>query len=155
RTQFLRKDKNPVNLTSEGSEQDRSGKRFFTGALIEGLEEDRFTIKGDRLDLEGPDDNPTTFNVSGHVVFTTSDGLHMETEKANYDNATGRMNMPGSVTYTKGRISGSALAAMYERDRDVITMLGSAKAHVQPDATGKGAADATATRMTLARGQHV
>jgi lipopolysaccharide export system protein LptA len=155
RTQFLRAGKDPVNLTSKGSEEDRSGHRFFTDVLVEGLESDRFTIKGDRLDLDGPDDNPTTFNVSGHVVITTSDGLHLETDKAIYDNTTGRLNMPGSVTYTKGRISGSALAAGYDRDRDVITLLGSAKARVEPDATGKGAADATATRMSLARGQHM
>lgn len=155
RTQFLRVGKAPVNLTSQGSEEDRSGHRFFTGVLIEGLESDRFTIKGDRLDLDGPEDNPTTFNVSGHVVITTSDGLHLETDKASYDNTTGRLNMPVSVTYTKGRISGSALAAGYDRDHDVVTLLGSAKARIAPDDTGKGAADATAARMSLARGQHM
>lgn len=155
RTQYLRQGKNPVNLTSQGSEQDRSGRRYFTGAFLEGLEEDRFTIKCDRLDLDGPDDNPTTFNCSSHVVMTTSDGLHLETDKAIYDNTSGRMDMPGAVTYTKGRISGSALAATYDRDRDVITLLGDAKAHVEPDTTGKGAADASATRMTLTRGKHI
>ena len=51
RTQFLRKDKNPVNLTSEGSEQDRSGRKFFTGALVEGLEGDPEEISHAGLSL--------------------------------------------------------------------------------------------------------
>lgn len=153
-TLFLKAGKNPVKVTSVGSEEDKDGRRFFTGVLVEGLEEDRFVIKGDRLDLQGPEDHPNTFNLSGHVVITTSDGLTMETETGSYDDATGRLNLPKPVTYTKGRISGSALAGIYERDRDAVTMLGNATAHVQADPTGHGAADATATRMTLARNQH-
>ncbi len=151
---FRKTGKNPVKLTSAGSEQDRSGRQFFTGVLIEGLEADRFTIKADRLDMQGPDDNPSIWNVSGHVVVATSDGLTMETETGTYDNATGRLNLPKHVSYTRGRISGTALAGGYDRDQDAVTLLGDATAHVRPDPTGKGAAEATATRMTLARGQH-
>jgi hypothetical protein len=87
-TLFLKAGKNPVKVTSSGTEQDTNGRRFFSGVLIEGLEEDRFTIKGDRLDLDGPEDHPNTFNLTGHVVITTSDNLSMETEVASYDDAT-------------------------------------------------------------------
>ena len=153
-SKYLKAGKNPVTLTSAGSEEDRTGRRFFTGVLIEGLESDRFTIKGDRLDMEGPEEDPKTFNVSGHVVVTTNDGLRMETETATYDDASGRLNLPRHVSFTKGRISGTALAGGYERDRDVVTLLGDATAHIQADTTGRGAADATATRMVMARDQH-
>ncbi|HEX5071105.1 MAG TPA: hypothetical protein VFV78_12890, partial [Vicinamibacterales bacterium] len=151
---YLKAGRNPVKVTSNGSEEDRSGKRFFTGVLVEGLESDRFTIKGDRLDLEGPEDHPSTFNLSGRVVITTSDGLSLQTETASYDDATGRLNLPKPVTYAKGRISGSAMAAGYDRDRDAWTLLGDAKAHIKADTTGKGAAEATAARMTFVRDQH-
>jgi lipopolysaccharide export system protein LptA len=153
-TQFLKAGKNPVTVNSNGSEEDKTGRKFFTGVLIEGLEENRFTIKGDRLNLDGPEDHPSSFNLSGHVVITTNDGLSMDTDTATYDDATGSLNLPRNLTYAKGRISGSALAGSYDRNRNEWTLLGDATAHVHADSTGRGAADASATRMVLVRDQH-
>ena len=64
---------------------------------------------------------------------------------------TGIVNIPGPVTFTRGRMKGSGVGATYDRNRHVLWLLAEAHITVTPDATGGGAVDASASTAGLAR----
>jgi lipopolysaccharide export system protein LptA len=96
---------------------------------------------------------PTEVELVGAVTFQDASGLNVETVNATYDDARGVLTMPGEVTFSRGRLSGRGVGAVYERDAETIRLLAEASAVVAADADGKGAADATAATMTLRRTQ--
>ena len=64
------------------------------------------------------------------------------------------MQVPGPVTFTRGRMTGTGTGATYDRDRDVLWVLADAHITVVPDATGGGALEATSGTAGLARADH-
>ena len=78
----------------------------------------------------------------------------MTSDQANYDERTGVVTIPGAVQFTKGRLTGSGVGATYDQNRNVLWLLDQAKLTVKPDATGAGAAEATAKGIGMARNEH-
>jgi len=86
--------------------------------------------------------------------FRTDDGFELTSEQATFDEASGMLNVPGDVQFTKGRMSGSGVGATYDRGRNVIWLLDKAHMTVKPDEKGQGAIEATAKALGLARNDH-
>ena len=88
------------------------------------------------------------------MKLTSDDGLEVTSDQANYDKRTAVVTIPGAVQFTKGRLTGSGVGATYDQNRNVLWLLDQAKMTVKPDATGAGAAEATAKGIGMARNEH-
>ncbi len=146
-----------VEVTASAQTNYTDGRARWENAIIHGLGDRTFTLHGAVVETRGPavsGENPVQLEITKRLKFEASDGLVVESDNGSYDDATGVMTMPGAVTYRRGRLSGTAIGATYERETDTIRLLDAAKADVAADATGKGAAQASARRMIILRGQH-
>jgi len=61
--------------------------------------------------------------LKGSVVLDASDGFHLTTDNATYEDAAGMVKAPGRVAFTKGGLSGSGLGMTYDQHNDVLTLL--------------------------------
>jgi LPS export ABC transporter protein LptC len=115
------------------------------------------TVRGGAMELvipQGGDGKPQTVIVTKGVKLTSDDGLEVTSETANYDNRTSVVTVPGAVQFTKGRLTGSGVGATYDQNRNVLWLLDRSTLNVKADATGAGAADATAKGIGMARNEH-
>jgi lipopolysaccharide export system protein LptA len=91
---------------------------------------------------------------SGGVTMTTSDGVTVKTATALYDDKTQMTTIPGGLTFSKGRMSGSGVGATYDQARGVLWLLDQAKIDVVPDDKGSGAIHVTSKQAGMARNDH-
>ena len=113
-----------------------------------------FVVTADEGEFIAPPGKPADMSgakLNGHVKLATDNGLEVLASEATYDGKTGVLTVPGPVTFTRGRMSGSGVGATYDRNRDVLWLLAQAHITVTPDATGGGAVDATSSTAGLAR----
>lgn len=146
-----------LDLTFNGSRAYADGRTRFEDAVARGLGEASFVLHAKVMEARlptGSGEKPEQIHLSGGMKLEASDGLIVEGESGTYEDSTGRLSMPGSVTFRRGRLSGTSTGAEYDRATDTVVLQSEAVANVQPDAAGKGSATATAARMFLARGQH-
>ena len=68
---------------------------------------DLVETKGTATDGEGP----RNFDFKGNVRVVDKNGATVSTGAATYDDATGIVEMPGEVTFTRGRLSGRGVGA--------------------------------------------
>jgi lipopolysaccharide export system protein LptA len=156
RTMLFKVGRSPINMKFGSTRTYDDGRMRWEKVEVKGLADTPFTILADVVETRGKvarEERPSHFDLTGHVVFITDDGLRLETDKASYEDATNQLTIPGPVTFTRGRMSGSGVGATYDRERDAIALLDQATARVAPDNTGHGGADASSTRMSLVRGQ--
>jgi lipopolysaccharide export system protein LptA len=99
-----------------------------------------FTIKSRDATVT---DNQAKVAMSGEVHLTASDGLDLRTDTATFDNREGLVRAPGTVTFTRGHLSGRATGATYDQARDVLWLLDQVRLRIGPDPQGGGAADIT------------
>ncbi len=157
-TLYLRAGKATVDVSFGATTSYDDGRVRLERVEVRGLEGNRYAIRADVLETAGQSttaDRPIHYDFTGHVVLTTDDGLQLLTEKATYDEAASRLEIPGAVTFTKGLLSGRGVGATYDRERNAFTFLDQSAAHVEPDGAGRGAVDATSKRMTLVREQRM
>jgi lipopolysaccharide export system protein LptA len=93
-------------------------------------------------------------SLKGGVKLVTSDGITVSTATANYDDNTGIAQIPGPLTFTKGRMTGRSVGGTYDRNREVFWLLDQAKVDVVPDEKGAGAMHVTAKSAGMARLEH-
>lgn len=102
-----------------------------------------------------PPNQTERFTLTGNVRLRTNDGLDLRTDSATYDPADGgTLLMPGPVTFSKGRVSGTGDGASYIRAQELFKLNENANVNLQPDEAGAGAARARSRSMTLARLEH-
>jgi lipopolysaccharide transport protein LptA/LPS export ABC transporter protein LptC len=65
----------------------------------------------------------SSFDVRGAVTLKTSDGLEAKSEQATYVDAEKIVRVPGAVTFTRGRMSGSGVGLTYDEPRDTMWIL--------------------------------
>jgi lipopolysaccharide export system protein LptA len=92
-----------------------------------------------------------TVALDGGVVMTCDDGMRIETADASYDESASLVRAPGSVKFSRGRMSGSGMGATYDESRDRLTLLDQTRVDVAPDAAGQGAMTITAGTAVMAR----
>src|SRR5918994_398883 len=71
----------------------------------------------------GGDGKPQSVNVTKGVKLTSDDGLEVTSDRANYDQRTAVVTIPGAVQFTKGRLTGSGVGATYDQNRNVLWLL--------------------------------
>jgi lipopolysaccharide export system protein LptA len=92
-----------------------------------------------------------TVELDGGVAMTCDDGLRLETAGASYDESASLVRAPGSVKFSRGRMSGSGIGATYDESRDLLTLLDQTRVDVAPDPAGQGAMTITAGTAVMAR----
>ncbi len=93
-------------------------------------------VTGDEGEAQSPPDKPDEVSVgklTGHVKLTTDNGVELLGNEATFNDAEGIVNVPGPVTFTRGRMKGTGTGATYDRNRDVIWILADAHLIVAPD----------------------
>jgi lipopolysaccharide export system protein LptA len=115
------------------------------------------TITSDEAETTKPPDDKTDFAtavVRKNVKLRTSDDLIVTCNEATYSDKEGLLQVPGPVTFTRGRMTGKGTGATYDRNRDVLWILADAQVSITPDPTGGGSMQATSGTAGLARADH-
>jgi LPS export ABC transporter protein LptC len=107
-----------------------------------------FTVTGKEGDV-GKDESVVTLN--GDVKLVESNGFTAHTEHASFESKTGVVTAPGPVEFSHGRLSGSGVGMLYDKNADSLTILAQPVVHVMPDAAGHGAAAVTSGTAAFAR----
>ena len=135
-----------------------NGRSVFDGAVkvtIPDRSGRSITIRGDRADVVVPPGKTISTGVfRGHVKLTTSDGISVDAASASYDDTTQITTIPGPMTFSKGRMTGSSTGATYDHNRAVLWLLADAKVDAKPDEKGSGAIHVTSRQAGMARLEH-
>ena len=94
--------------------------------------------------------NQANVALEGDVRLTASDGLAASAEQATYDATAGLVRVPGPVAFTRGRMTGQAVGASYDKGRDVLWLLDKVRIAFAPDPAGAGAGAVDAGAAGLA-----
>jgi lipopolysaccharide export system protein LptA len=101
-----------------------------------------FTVTG----AEGQaGENDSTVELSGGVRLESTDGLIVSADRASYSKAENFVRVPGAVSFSRHRMTGSGFGFDWNQTEDVITIGDRAAIQVKADERGAGA-------MTLASG---
>jgi lipopolysaccharide export system protein LptA len=113
------------------------------------------TITGREAELTAPPDRDIgTAHITGDVTMKTSDGVTVKAARADYDDKDGIARIPGPLTFSRGRTTGSGVGGTYDRNRDVLWVLDKAQVDVAPDEKGSGAVHITSKTAGFARPEH-
>jgi hypothetical protein len=133
------------------------GRSRFTQAHFTSANGDRaFDIRADEAETQGKGTRgagPANVTLKGQVRVTTSDHWVIQGGSATYADATGLVTMPGPMTFARDRMTGDGQGATYDRVNGVLTILDRAHIASAADASGAGALDARASRMSIDRPQ--
>jgi lipopolysaccharide export system protein LptA len=116
----------------------------------------QITIEADEADITQPPGKQIgTGDFKGHVKLKTSDGVIVGSETAHYDDPTQMTTIPGALTFSKGRMTGTGVGATYDQNRAVLWILKDAKVDVAADPkNGAGAIHVTSSEAGMARHEH-
>jgi lipopolysaccharide export system protein LptA len=104
--------------------------------------------------IRPPDKEVGNANFTGGVKLTTSDGITVKTATATYNDDEQMTHIPGALSFTRGRMTGSGVGATYDQNRRVLWLLDQARVDVVPDKKGNGAIHVTAKAAGMARADH-
>ncbi len=92
-----------------------------------------FVIKG----AEGQaGENESSMELTGGVTLEASDGMRVAADRATYARAENLVRIPGAVTFSRGRMSGSGIGLDYNFAQDVILISDRPIIDVAPDERG-------------------
>lgn len=109
-----------------------------------------FTVTSREAEVAMQGSDLRTAHFMGDVKLASGD-LLVAAGDASYAEANGMVNIPGPVTFTRGRMKGSGVGATYDRNREVLWLLDQARITLEPDSAGQGALAATAKAAGMAR----
>ncbi len=90
----------------------------------------------------------------GEVVMREQDGMEIKTDDATYRESVALLEIPGAMTFTDRRTSGSGVGATYDRNAELLTLKDQAAVAIAADETGQGKLDAHARTIVLNRSLH-
>lgn len=148
-----------LSIHSTGQRAYENGRNVFENATLTLPDRNGrdLVIKAPEAEVVKPADGESELSTAilrGGVELTTSDDLVVEAQDATYNDADGILNIPGPMTFVRGRLKGSGVGATYDRHRDVLWLLAEAHIDVAADAQGAGAIQATSGTAGLARAEH-
>lgn len=98
---------------------------------------------------------PAEIVFSGDVSLTSEDGISVKAkDEATFYNIEQKTVIPGAMTFTRGRLSGSGVGADLYMDRSVLWINSQAKLTVAPEQEGGSPIDAQANKIGLADAEH-
>ncbi len=80
--------------------------------------------------------------LAGDVRLAASDGFALDAQSATYNQDQGLVRAPGEVTFTKGRLKGSATGMSYDTNTEVLSLLAKPDVRFEPAEIRQGAGDA-------------
>jgi LPS export ABC transporter protein LptC len=147
------------SIKSQNHKLYEDGRNLFGNATLDLPDRDgrNITITADEAEATQPADGASGFStavVRRNVKLRTSDDLIVTCNEGTYNDKEGMLQVPGPVTFTRGRMTGKGTGATYDRNRDVLWILADAQIAVTPDEKGGGAMQGTAGTAGLARADH-
>jgi LPS export ABC transporter protein LptC/lipopolysaccharide transport protein LptA len=145
------------SVKAEGQATYKDGRTVYKNATLTLPERNGRTVsvRADEAEVAGKEGQTVgTALLKGDVTLTTSDGVHIKTGQATYNDTDGILEAEGPVEFSRGRMKGTGVGATYDRNREILWLLDQAHITVAPDANGEGALDATSGAAGLARGEH-
>ncbi len=98
---------------------------------------------------------PAVIVFTGDVRLSSQDGISVEAkEEATFYNIEQKTVIPGPMTFTRGRLSGSGVGADLYMDRSVLWINSDAKLNVAPEIAGGEPIAASAAKIGLADADH-
>ena len=94
---------------------------------------------------------PSSLVLNGHVRLKTGEGATVEGASATYEDSTGLTSIPGPVTFTRGRMSGSGTGSTFERDTGVFRLLADARMTMIADPANPDPVEASAHTLVFNR----
>ncbi|MEQ1727352.1 MAG: LptA/OstA family protein [Vicinamibacterales bacterium] len=92
-----------------------------------------FVVKG----AEGQaGENETSMELTGGVTLEASDGMRVAADRATYARSENLVRVPGAVTFSRGRMSGSGIGLDYNFAQDVIVISDRPVIDIAPDERG-------------------
>jgi lipopolysaccharide export system protein LptA len=95
--------------------------------------------------------NEADVNLEGGVRISASDGMVVTADRAAFTQADGIARAPGSVRFSRGRMTGSGVGFTYDRIGNVLTIGERAEVQVAPDEHGEGGVDIRSGTLTFVR----
>ena len=147
------------SIKSQNHKLYEDGRNLFGNATLDLPDRDgrNITITADEAEATQPADGASGFStavVRRNVKLRTSDDLIVTCNEGTYNDKEGMLQVPGPVTFTRGRMTGKGTGATYDRNRDVLWILADAQISVTPDEKGGGAMQGSAGTAGLARADH-
>jgi lipopolysaccharide export system protein LptA len=156
-TQF-NKGKDSVDITFGNTATYPNNRSTFGGGVTVILPDKagrRITIQSQDADVTTPPGKQVgVAHFTGGVTLTTNDGITLKSDTANYSDDDQTARIPGKVTFTRGRMSGTAIGATYDQNTEILWLLQDAIVDVKPDEAGSGAVRMTANAAGMARKEH-
>ncbi len=139
----LKGDKQNIRIEFEGQTTSREGETKVLGVkiMVDNRDGRNYVVTGKEAFIGQQN---SSFDVRGDVRLQTSDGLTALSQSATYTEAEKIVKVPGAVTFTRGRMSGSGIGFTYDEQRDTMWILD--KADI------KFAAEGTAAPMAFTAG---
>jgi lipopolysaccharide export system protein LptA len=131
------------------SYQDRSQKLFNAEITVRRSEGRVFVVTAKEA-TAGP--NQVELQLSGGVKVSVNDGFELVTDHGTFNQNEAVARVPGEMTFKKGHMAGSGLAATYNQKEDVLSITERARVTVtEPD--GRISFDGSAGTATLNRAE--
>ena len=154
RTIRLNRDQEQVRIEYDRllTYQDGSAKMAGVKIVTERAGGRTFTITGKQGEVGH---NESNLSLVGDVQLAVTDGLTVHTERVTYTENGGLVHAPGPIAFARGRLSGTGVGLVYDKNRDVVTLLDDVVVRVRPDADGSGGLEVTAGTAALSRLDHI
>jgi len=130
--------------------EDGSTKSFGVTIKVRQREGRDFVVSGREMQTG---ENKKDLEITGDVKLSASDGFAATTDRATFREADGTVRVPGSVSFQKGRMTGSSVGMTYDQNTDVVSLVEQAHVTVTDD-TGKAVTEFSSGSATLARLEH-
>ena len=108
------------------------------------LSADRVETRGNSMGGGKPDE----MSLKGRVRLETKDGTELRADSGTYSEVTGTANVPGKVSFTRGRLSGTGDGGTWERPTGIIKILARARVNIASAKEGEEPVQASAATMT-------
>src|SRR5262245_53488392 len=113
--------------------------------------EGTFVVKGDSAKVG---EKESRVELEGHVEITGSEGLVMKTDRATYPESDATVRAPGAVEFSRGRMSGTSVGLIYDKNADLLSLLDQAVIHVTSEGDDE-AMQMVATSVEVRRPEHL
>ena len=115
----------------------------------------KVTIEAPEVNLlSPPEQNLSNAEFSGGVKLTTSDGITVTSAQVSYDKREDMVRIPGALSFSKGRMTGSGVGGTYDLAHELLSLLDQARVDAAPDEKGGGTIHITSKSAGMARAEH-
>jgi LPS export ABC transporter protein LptC/lipopolysaccharide transport protein LptA len=103
-------------------------------------EEDTFVVTSAQAQVDEPQSN---IDLQGDVRLKAASGMTARTDRASFKDQEGIVRAEGPVEFTRGRMEGSGVGALYDKNRDLMTLFDQVSVHFAAETKGAVGLDIT------------